>query len=158
MLVEPAIADAFLATYKRMLWHVNDDEEPESISDYHHLRAEALEGDVARFRGIVDCDFVDCLKRAVSGEFIFLKKYKPGYVFYHIENQLYYQVRGLNSAIENLAEEYSVVETLILPYRGNLICDGLIAKRGVYLGTNMARGLREGYWAARKSGGLVHDA
>ena len=159
MLADKSVANDFMTMYKQLLWFLNAGNEPEGLFGYVALRNRLFEGSGKRqFHEIVGIEFVGCLERAVFGKFVFLKRYKDGYVFYNLDSGLYYQALGLNSPIEELAEEYSIVETAIFPFRDVLVCDGLIASQGVSLGRNMAQEIREGYWIARRSGELVRDA
>ena len=159
MLVDKDLADEFLGSYKKLFWFLNGGQEPENLECYVDLRLQIYdEKDKQKFEEVVGKEFSDSLENAVFGKFVFLKKYHNGYVFQNLENELYYQARGLNSPIEKIVEEYSIIETAIVPFKNFILCDGLIANQGITLGKNMAREIREGYWTAKKSGSLVVDA
>jgi|TARA_B110000263_G_C15237271_1_gene477626 hypothetical protein len=156
MLVDESVASEFLSVYKQLFWFLNASQEPENIEQYVKLRPSIYqERDKQKFKDVVGSEFITSLENAVFGKFVFLKKYQKGYVFHNIENEFYYQVYGLNSLIEDLVEEYSIIETAIIPFKNVLVCDGLIVEQGMTLGKNMAREIREGYWLAKRSGGLV---
>jgi hypothetical protein len=157
MLVDKCVADEFLSKYKKLFWFLNEQQEPENLNCYVDLRPRIFEKE-KKFNRIVGDDFCNSIESAVFGKFVFLKKYKNGYIFQNVETEIYYQVYGLNSPLEQLTEEYSIIETAILPFNGMLVCDGLIARQGITIGKNMAKEIREGYWLAKKSGNLVVNA
>lgn len=64
----------------------------------------------------------------------------------------------LTTPLDDLVEEYSIIETALIPYANKIVCDGLILGSGILIGKNMAKELREGYWAAKRSGESVTSA
>lgn len=158
MLVNSLISDSFLSKYKKLAKFLNGGVEPENISEYAQLRTLILENlqiEEENFKNLVGLEFYNCLKFARYGEYIFLKKYKNGYILNGIDDGLYYQVLGLTTPLEEIVHEYSVIETALIPYKNHLICDGLIVSSGVSIGKNMSKELRDGYWEAKRSGTLV---
>ncbi|WMO08276.1 hypothetical protein NI377_09665 [Vibrio parahaemolyticus] len=67
-------------------------------------------------------------------------------------------MKGLTSAIEELCPEYSPVETAILPFSDELVCDGLLVPLNATFGSSVRKEFRDGYWAAKKSGTLIKIA
>ena len=127
MLVDSTIADEFLATYKGVLALVNGVVVPQGIKEFVECR-ELLYSDL---ESIAECtnipeDFRDALSRSIYGEFIFLKKYKKWYALQHMESSKYYAVLALTSPIETMVEDFSVIEIALVPYKGHIVCDGLI--------------------------------
>ncbi len=158
MLVSKDVSDSFLEKYKSLMTHFNDGREPGEINAYIHLRKllfEHLRQENKAIVNIVGNDFYHCLKQAHYGEFIYLKKYRAGYVFKKLDDDLYYQALALTTPLDEIIEDYSVIEVALIPYKSCLICDGLIVRRHILIGKNMAKELREGFWTAKRSGELV---
>ena len=158
MLTNSRIANAFLASYKAILAEVNDGERPQDTDEYVECR-DLLYSDlvsIAECKSISD-DFKDALGKAIYGQFIYLKKYKNWYAFKHLDTNRYFAALGLTSPIEEMVEEFSLIETALVPYQGIIVCDGLIVNKNVLLGPNMMKECRDGYHQARKSGNLIRE-
>lgn len=158
MLVDQDIADDFLFQYKQLLFFLNDDVEPEELTDYVQIRNllyENLESAQQQYKAIVGADFLNSLLSAIFGKFVYLKKYRNGYVLMNVQDNTYYQVLALTTPLEHVVHEYSVIETAIVPFKDQLLCDGLIQHQGMFIGKNMSKELRDGYWDAKRSGELV---
>lgn len=158
MLLKSELASVFLSKYKAILMHINSGQPPGDIKEYVIVRSK-LYDDSASFRSALkkaeEIDFVEPLKFAVHGEFVYLKKYKNGYVFKKLDTGLFYQATALTSPLENMVHEYSVIKTALLPFPSQLVCDGLISGANTLLGRNLAKEIREEYWEAKKSGSVV---
>lgn len=156
MLVDSAVANEFLAIYKGVLALVNDGVLPKDTKEFVECR-ELLYSDLESFVEYTNIpeDFKDSLRRAIYGKFIFLKKYKNWYAMKHIETSKYYAVLALTSPIEEMVEDFSVIETALVPYEGHIVCDGLIVNNNMLLGKNISKTCRDGYHQARKSEDLV---
>lgn len=158
MLVDQEIADDFLFRYKQLLYFLNDDVEPEELTDYVQIRNllyENLESEQQQYKAIVGADFLNSLLLAKLGKFVYQKKYRKGYVLMDVKGSTYYQVLALTTPLEHVVHEYSVIQTAIVLFKDQLLCDGLIQHQGVLIGKNMSKELRDGYWDARRSGELV---
>ncbi len=158
MLVNVDVADEFLEHYKGLMTFLNGNNEPEDLADYVQLRSlifEKLQTEYEQFRVIAGSDFLDSLVLAKFGQFIFLKKYLKGYILCGVDDNTYYQALGLLSPLEELIYDFSIIETSIIPFKGYLLCDGLIQHQGINLGKNMIKEIRDGYWEAKRSGELV---
>ena len=158
MLLKPELASEFLSKYKSILTHINSGQPPSDIKEYVAARSK-LYDDSASFNSALkkaeEIDFVEPLKSAVHGEFVYLKKYKNGYVFKKLDTGIFYQVTALTSPLENLVHEYSIIKTALLPFPNQLVCDGLISGGNTLLGKNLAKEIREAYWEAKKAGNVV---
>ena len=140
---------------------LNGGAEPDGIESYASLRPLIFENidDIEEgITGIVGVDFVNSMKSGVFGKFVYLKKYQKGYILQNIDTGKYYQVSALTTPLEELAGEYSVIDTAIIPYAKKLVCDGLVLSHGVSIGKNMAKEIRDGYWEAKRSGELITNA
>jgi len=158
MLVDTSIAHDFLSFYIAVLTEINDGVQPQGTQEYVQCRDFLYPDSVS----IANCksisnDFKDALDKAVFGRFIYLKKYKNCYAFKHFDTNQYFDALGLTSPTEEMVEEFSVIETALVPYHEIIICDGLIVKKNVLLGPNMMKDCRDGYHQARKSGNLIRE-
>ena len=99
----------------------------------------------------------DVLPDAVHGRFVFLKKYKSHYAMQHMESEKFYAVQALQTPLDEMLPEYSVVEACLLPFKGVIVCDGLLRGGDVILGNNMMKAIRESYWKAKRSNALIEQ-
>jgi len=158
MLVNNFVANEFLASYKAVLTEINEGILPQDIDEYVECRDLLYSDSVS----IADCknvsdDFKDALAKAICGQFIYLKKYKNRYVFQHLDTNRYFAGLALTSPIEEMVEEFSIIETALVPFRGIIVCDGLIVNKNVLLGPNMMKECRDGYHQAKKTGDLIRE-
>ncbi|MBL7215559.1 MAG: hypothetical protein ISS71_07755 [Phycisphaerae bacterium] len=156
MLVSSAIANDFLASYKAVLTEVNGGKLPKGVDEYAKCR-DLLYSDsmlITECTGISN-DFKEALSKSVYGQFIYLKKYKNWYAFQHVETTQYFAALGLTSPIEEMVEDFSIIETALIPYRGLIVCDGLIVNENILLGKNMIKNCRDGYFQSKRSGDLI---
>lgn len=158
MLVSDTIANDFLTSYKAVLTEINGGKLPRNIDEYTRCRDLLYSNSVtiAKCASVTE-DFKESLGKSVCGQFIYLKKYKKWYAFQHIETSRYFAVLGLTSPIEEMVEEFSIIETALVPYRGLIVCDGLIVNRNTLLGKNMIKNCRDGYFQTKKSGDLIRE-
>ena len=161
MLIEDQLADIFLQKYKGIMAYLNEGQYPDSIEEYTSLRSSIYEN-INQIKEdmfeMIGQDFFRSIESGVFGKFTFLKRYKQGYILQHIETGIFYQVFCLTTPLDDLVEEYSIIETALIPYANKIVCDGLIIRSGVLIGNGMAKELRDGYWAAKRSGELVTSA
>lgn len=161
MLIDKKLADLFLYNYKAVMAFLNGGAEPDGIKEYASLRSlifkdiDDIEEDI---KGIVGIDFFNSIKSGVFGKFVYLKKYQKGYILINIDTGKYYQVAALTTPLEELIGDYSVIDTAIIPYENQLVCDGLVLSHSVSIGKNMAKEIRDGYWEAKRSGELIINA
>lgn len=161
MLIDKRLADVFLSHYKAIMAFLNSGVEPSSIKAYASLRPlifEKINEIEKEMVGTVGFEFINAIKSGVFGKYVYLKKYKNGYILKNIETERYYQVSGLTTPLEEIVPEYSVIDTAIIPYANTLVCDGLILSHGIRLGKNMATEIRNGYWVAKRSKELITNA
>ena len=131
---------------------------PSGIEEYVALRSEIYERieDVAKnCRKLVGKQFIESLRSARCRNFVYLKKYRNGYVLQDTESGIYYQIVALTTLLEELLPEFCYIETAIVPFENYLICDGLVLSKNVLIGRNMAKEVRDGYWKAKRTGVLV---
>ena len=158
MLIERNIADDFLYKYQAVMMYLNGGLLPDGALEFAVIRPEiynCLDEINDAMSGVVGGDFVNNLRRAVYGKFIYLKNYKDGYAFMHIETGAFYMAFALTTRIEELSKEFAVVNTALIPFNGILVCDGLLATYDVTLGKNYIKEIRDAYWKAKRSGSLI---
>lgn len=161
MLIDKDLANIFLDKYKDVMRYINGGNYPTSIEEYAKLRPvvfERIDEVISNYQEVVGPNFINSLKSAILGTFVYLKKYRKGYILQYIETGTYYQVSALNTPLEEITAEYSVIETAIFSLEKKLVCDGLIVSNNMIVGKNMAKEIRDGYWKAKRSGELVVNA
>ena len=161
MLIKKSDSDSFLGNYKLAMALINDGQYPENINEYGELREELfdrvyeIEKELSNALGI---EFVETIKQGLFGKYVYLKKYQKGYVLKNIDNGKFYQVLALTTPLEDLVPEYSIIDTAILSFKENLICDGLVIHQGMVLGKNMSKEIRDEFWQEKRSGNLIENA
>ena len=157
MLVNRTLANEFLASYKAVLTEVNGGKTPRDIDEFGKCRKKLYSDSVSMidFTSIAE-DFKDALRRSIYGRFIFLKKYKSWYAFQYVDTGQYLAALGLTSPIETMVEDFSIIETALVPYKDLIVCDGLIVNNNILIGNNMMKDCRDGYFQAKRSGNLIH--
>ena len=161
MLIPKSHSDSFLENYKLVMALINDGQYPEDMNKYGGLREELfdriyeIEKELSNALGV---EFVETIKQGLFGKYVYLKKYQKGYVLKNIDNGKFYQVLALTTPLEDLVPEYSIIDTAILSYKGNLICDGLVIHQGVVLGKNMSKEIRDEFWQEKRAGNLIENA
>ena len=161
MLLRKKLADSFLYKYQIIMVYLNNGEIPSGMHHFAAIRPEIYEciDEInENMVSIVGHSFISSLRKAVFGQFIYLKKYNDGYVFQHVDSGQFYQVLGLTSPIDDLCPEFSIVETALIPYEGTWVCDGLLIAKDASIGPNMSKELRDGYKKAKLDGSLVKIA
>lgn len=161
MLIDKDLANTFLDKYKDVMRYINGGNYPTSIEEYTKLRPvvfERIDEVISNYQEVVGPNFISSLKSAILGTFVYLKKYRKGYILQYIETGTYYQISALNTPLEEITAEYSVIETAIFSLEKKLVCDGLIVSNNMIVGKNMAKEIRDGYWKAKRSGELVVNA
>jgi hypothetical protein len=156
MLIESKLADEFLGLYKAVLAEINGGKMPQDIDEFGKCREQlySKQWAIANYTSVPE-DFKNVLGKAIYGQFIFLKKYKSWYAFQCVKTGRYFEVLGLTSPIEEMAEDFCVIETALVPFKGHIVCDGLIVNNNVLLGKNMMANCRNGYLEAKRAGKLI---
>ena len=158
MLIPSKVAQEFLDGYKLLMKLMNEGEEPKDMKEYAALRAliyEKMDDVDNLFSETIGFEFIQSLREATFGTFAFLKKYKNGYALYSLDSGNYYLCKALTSSLEEFIDPYTIIETAIVPFKGYIICDGLVLNHGVHIGKNMAKDFRDGYWSAKRDSTIV---
>ncbi|MCP5275703.1 MAG: hypothetical protein H6936_12815 [Burkholderiales bacterium] len=158
MLICKEQADTFLEKYKSIMTYLNGKTVPSGIEKYVALRTkiyECIEDIDKNCNELVGKQFIESLRSAICTNFVYLKKYRNGYVLQDTESGIYYQVAALTTPLEEFLPEFCYIETAIVPFENYLICDGLVVSRNVLIGKNMVKEIRDGYWEAKRTGELI---
>ena len=98
-------------------------------------------------------------KRFVAGDFYierFLKKYA---VFIGSEDKVY-AVLGLHDAFNEMfhrSELPRYIKTVLLPFQGKIVYDGLMQGYNVFFGRGISSNLKETYMAAKQNGRIIES-
>jgi hypothetical protein len=137
-LLESAHANAFLRQYKRLLGAIAA--KPMNNTKNLIEARTALYNDgfnkTFDFDSLYEESFINAVRNATYGMFVYAKKYRNGYALKSCEN-IWFCASGLTTPLEEMIPEWCIIDTAVLPYGGFTICDGLIMDRHVSIGPNM---------------------
>ena len=68
-----------------------------------------------------------------------------------------YLVKAITTPLEEIIKEFSLIKTAILPFRGQIICDGLFEKHNILIGPNMMKELKEEIKEKRKHNEIIKE-
>jgi hypothetical protein len=137
-LLKPSKAKSFLEQYKRLLSEITG-RQLDGTADYVEARETLYEKGLNKTHRMdpeYDSLFIEAVRHAQYGMFVYGKKYKLGYAFKSKDN-LWYCVQALTTPLEDILPDWIVVVTAILPFRDNYVCDGLIVDKQVSIDKNM---------------------
>ena len=152
MLVNQDVAARFLAAYKELMQALNQGVEPENMEQYAKLREMIYfyrNNHPQVYEDALIPEWLNTIKNAVFGEFIYLKKYQKGYVLQEMTTGTFYQVKGLTTNLEDSLPEFMIVKTALLPFEDEWLCDGLLIHK-TELSKEDARAARDAYAEAKK--------
>ena len=150
-LLEPARANAFLAQYKRLLCTIAA-KPLKNINDYSEVRKALYKDGFNKsfvFDSLYEESFVNAVRNATYGMFVYAKKYSSGYAL-KASDDTWFCVKALTTPLEELIPEWCVLDTAVLPYCGLIVCDGLIVDRHISLGPNMVASMTQELKTERK--------
>lgn len=104
-------------------------------------------------------DVVAGWKHYRSGEF-YLERYLKKYAIFISDKQGVYAVNALHDAFEDLYPKSYLpllVRTLLLPFKGRIIYDGMMEAYRITFGGGMKRRLKERYMAEKQNGRLIFN-
>jgi len=123
-------------------------EHPELIDSYLAANPHKLSAD--------DLALVADWKRFVKGTFYIERMLKKYAIF--IENEDVYAVLGLHDAFDEFFYPQQLpvaVQTVLLPYKGRIVYDGLMAGYPIAFGGGITSELKEIYLAAKQNGRII---
>ena len=97
-------------------------------------------------------------RHLVSGRFIALRQLKKYMVLLACDGKS--MAYGVTALVDPMELVFSkplplMVETVLLPFRGKIIYDGIVGTFNITFGPGSRRGFEEGFRAAKASGGIV---
>lgn len=108
----------------------------------------------------VDLTVIRGWKHFVKGPFFVYKQYKNYCIFTQEldNNMIPYGVVGLYDPIENLLSPLpTFIEAVLLPFKDQIIYDGLFTGMAISLGSNMRRNLKERFAESKSKYGIVQQ-
>jgi hypothetical protein len=150
-LLELARANTFLDQYKRLPCTIAA-KPLKSINDYSEARKALYKDDFNKsfvFDSSYEESFVNAVRNATYGMFVYAKKYRSGYAL-KASDDTWFCVKALTTPLEELIPEWCVIDTAVLPYCGLIVCDGLIVDRHVSIGPNMIASMTQQLKTERK--------
>jgi len=150
-LLDSSLANAFLVQYKRLLGDVAT-KPMKGRNDYNEARNVLYKDGFNKlyvFDSSYEESFVLGVRSAIHGTFIYAKKYKEGYALKASDNA-WLCVKALTTPLEEMIPEWVVIDTVVLPYGGLLVCDGLVVNRQTYIGPNMIKSMTQELKTERK--------
>ena len=137
-LLEPSLASLFLRQYKRLLAEVAG-KPLAGIADFEQARERLYENNLNKTHPMdseYGRSFIGAVRNAQYGMFIYAKEYRQGYALKSKDNAWCF-VTALTTGLEQLVSDWVVVDTAVLPFHGQYVCDGLVVDRHILIGKNM---------------------
>ena len=137
-LLKSAHANAFLWQYKRLLGAIAA-KPMNNTKDFIEARTALYKDGFNKsfvFDSSYEESFINAVRNATYGTFVYAKKYKNGYALKSSGN-IWFCISGLTTPLEEMIPEWCVIDTAVLPYSGFTICDGLFMDQHVSIGPNM---------------------
>ena len=144
MLIESNNAQYFLKFYKLILMNFAG-KALNNASEFVHVRNKFYEkkNEINNFfPKDADDDFRNGIKKAFYDNFIYLEKVRNGYLLRNVKQNKIYLVKAITTPLEEIIEEFSLIKTAILPFRGQIIFDGLFEKNNILIGPNMMKEIK----------------
>jgi len=127
------------------------------LSEKPELLATFLEGQRAQLTP-EDVGIVEEWRRVVPGKFTVVKALKSGAVLCGGPENRHYLVLGIEQPLEAALGGWPLpafVETRLLPFKGRIVYDGILARYPVLLGSGMRGSANRDYQAARRRGQVL---
>jgi hypothetical protein len=126
------------------LWKI-----PELIESYVRENPDALSDE--------DLEIIRKWKGFVKSSFFILRHLKKGSVFIAKDNQVYL-VHGIQDPLDEVIPSYALpkmVEAILLPFKGQIIYDGLLAGYQVHFGGGIRSDIEHTYKVARQKDRII---
>ncbi|MBI4776955.1 MAG: hypothetical protein HY788_22705 [Deltaproteobacteria bacterium] len=97
-------------------------------------------------------------KKYIRGSFFIERLIKQYAVF--IQEEKVYGVLGLSQGFDELTYKSNVplyVDTVLLPFKGKIVYDGLLGVRNIYFGGGIKRSLKETYMIAKQNNRIIES-
>lgn len=103
-----------------------------------------------------ELNLINSWQQRVHGRFVIERLLKKHAIF--IGGEKVYAVLALHNAFDEMIPKQMMpvfIETVLLPFKGQIIYDGIIRGGNIMIGSNMAAGFKETYMAAKQNGRIV---
>lgn len=104
-------------------------------------------------------EIISSWKRCVQGRFMMERHLKKGTIFISMDTEEVYQVQGIISSWEEMfygAPMPLVVGATFIPFREDIISDGLVIPYNIIIGGGMKKIFKNVYMSAKKNG-TIHQ-
>lgn len=94
--------------------------------------------------------------RFIKGSFFLFRHLKKGSIF--MKDDIVYSVHGIQDALDEVIPSYALpqmVEAVLLPFKGQIVYDGLLMGYRVHFGGGIRSDLNDTYNAAKQKGRIV---
>jgi hypothetical protein len=163
--LEPTVANAFIAGYKRLLLEIGLRGRAPKTGNVSSVLASArrqltetpglLDKALANLRARseeVDEEIVRAVRTLRVNHWVFLRDTKAYSIFVHPSEETAFGVLGLTQPVRDIAGASGVaIETGIVRFTGRFVCDGLVT-RIIHLGPNYRKSYSRVYSAAKAEG------
>lgn len=104
-----------------------------------------------------DVEIVRSWKRRIRDRFILERHLQKGSIFISMTDQQVYQVKGLLDSWPEMLQNAPLplaVDATLIPFKGVLISDGLVAPYRVFFGHNTIEEIKDIYRSAKRNGSI----
>lgn len=122
---------------------------PELIEDYVHENPDSIAAN--------ELEIVRKWKNFVKGSFFIFRHLKKGSIFIGNDNQVY-AVHGIQDPLDEVIPSYALpqmVEAILLPFKGQIIYDGLLSGYQVHFGGGIRSDLNHTYTVAKHKDRII---
>ena len=104
-----------------------------------------------------ELEIVSCWKKFVKGRFYLFRQLKKHAIFLTVEEESKaYGVLAISDLFSEIIPFMPIfVNTLLLPFKGKIIYDGLISSQNIYFGGSIKRSINETYNEAKAKYGVI---
>ncbi|MEE4357417.1 MAG: hypothetical protein V2I97_13220, partial [Desulfococcaceae bacterium] len=98
-------------------------------------------------------------KHFVSGDF-YMERYLKKYAVFIGADKNVYAVLGIKDSFDEMIHKSYLpyfVNTILLPFKGRIIYDGVLMGRNIFFGRNIKADLKEDYMAAKQNGRIIEN-
>jgi hypothetical protein len=102
-----------------------------------------------------DLKIVNSWKRFIKGKFLIIKELKKYSIFLDIEKEILYGVNGISEPFSEMLYSFPLmIESVLIPFKGKIIYDGLIGRHNIEFGPNYKKSFEEKYKEIKKEKGI----
>ena len=169
MILSPEHAQEFLTLYKPLLQFIflkEFREEVKSLENYIEAR-DILFEDTNIVTAFISREenlnkhqkiILKNIQNGIKETFVYLKTLKKHSLLLSSSSNLIYCVLGITDSIEQLIpNKFSIVDTAILNFGNQIICDGLMRHYNVTIGKNMRKNINLQYKIVKENNRLVNN-